>query len=144
MYLLIYVSTATKLLSDDELTALLEQSRASNRAKNITGLLLYNEGTIMQFLEGAREDVLSLMEKIRSDPRHHGLIVVMREEHGTREFTNWAMAYQKIGSVTSMEVPGYGDYINLPLTSEKFLTNPTKTLELLLAFKKCLSAEAAA
>ena len=143
MYFLIYVSTATKLLSDDELTALLEQSRASNRAKNITGLLLYNEGTFMQFLEGAREDVLSLMGKIHADPRHHGLIVVMREEHDSREFTNWAMAYQKIGSSTSMEVPGYSDYINLPLTSEKFLINPTKTLELLLAFKKCLPVEAA-
>jgi len=139
MYLVIYVSTATKPLSEAELDALLQQSRAWNRSVNITGILLYSEEHFMQFLEGGRDEVLSLLAKIRVDPRHHGLIVVVQEEHLAREFSEWAMAYKKLAKDTRIEVPGYSDYLELPLTSEKFLMNPTKTLELLLAFKKSLS-----
>src|ERR1700683_2215540 len=95
MFLAIYVSTANKLFSDQELAELLEQSRKANRDKGITGLLLYKDGCFMQFLEGAREDVLFLLNKIKVDPRHHGVIVVLQDEHGVREFSDWAMAFHK-------------------------------------------------
>jgi hypothetical protein len=138
MFLLIYVSTATNPLSDEQLDQILAKSRINNLAKGITGILLYKEGSFMQFLEGPKEAVLSLTNTIKSDPRNHGLIVVHQEEHSGREFNNWAMAFKKINSTTSLEVPGYSDYIDLPFTSETFLMNPTKTLEVLLGFKKIL------
>ena len=138
MYFVIYVSTAAKLFSNEELQAILIQSRAWNLAENITGMLLYKEGCFMQFLEGSREDVLFLLNKIKADPRHHNLIVLLQEEHPEREFRNWAMAFQKIETDVPLEIPGYGDYLELPISTDKFLTNPTKTLELLLAFKRLL------
>jgi uncharacterized Fe-S cluster-containing MiaB family protein len=139
MYLIIYVSTATKHFSDEELASLLEESRAWNEKEELTGLLLYKEGSFMQFLEGPRDNVLFIMEKIRTDPRHHGVIVLLQEEHWEREFSNWSMAYKKVDQDVPLEIPGYSDYLELPVTSEKFLTNPTKTLELLLGFKKTLA-----
>jgi hypothetical protein len=138
MYLVIYVSTATRRLSDDDLNAILEQSREWNSSVDITGMLLYKGGNIMQFLEGEKEEVISLLNKIRVDPRHHGLIVLVQEEHQDREFDQWSMAYKHLEG--PLEVPGYGEHFDLPVSSEKFLTNPTKTLELLLAFRKSLAS----
>ena len=140
MYLIIYVSTATKPLADWELQEILKKSRQRNEAHAITGLLLYKEGSFMQFLEGTREEVLFLLTKIRADPRHHGLMVVLQEEHSGREFAGWSMAYHKIDANGALEIPGYGDCLDLPLTSERFLMDPSKTLTLLLAFKKSIAA----
>ena len=67
------------------------------------------------------------------------MIIVMQDEHPEREFDNWSMGFKKLGSETSLEVPGYSEFLDLPLTSEQFLQNPSKTLNLLLTFKKIMS-----
>ena len=93
----------------------------------------------MQFLEGPREAVLGLLTKIKTDPRQHGMIIVMQEEHAEREFDHWSMGFKKLDSETSLEVPGYSEFLDLPLTSEQFLENPSKALKLLLKFKTIMS-----
>ena len=139
MYLLAYVSVATRLFPDDELTELLKKSRENNLAQGITGLLLYNDSNFLQILEGSKEAVLSLLDKIRSDPRHHGLIVVLREEHPRREFADWAMGFEKLDSGERLKIPGYTTYHDLPLTSEQFLLNPGKSLQFLINFKNSVN-----
>ena len=136
MYILVYVSSAVELFSDEELTELLDKSRKNNAASDITGMLLYKDGNFMQFLEGPKDAVLALMTKIKADQRHRGLIVLLHEEHDEREFDHWAMGFKKLGANAKFEVPGYSDFLNLPLTSEEFLLNPSKSLQLLLNFKK--------
>jgi len=139
MYMVVYVSSAAKLFSEQELMELLERSRKTNSALDITGMLLYKEGNFMQFLEGPREAVLGLLTKIKTDPRQHGMIIVMQEEHAEREFDHWSMGFKKLDSETSLEVPGYSEFLDLPLTSEQFLENPSKALKLLLKFKTIMS-----
>jgi len=135
MYLLAYVSVATTPFSENDLVALLKKSREYNAARGITGLLLYNESNWLQLLEGPKEAVLSLLDKIRSDSRHHGLIVVLQEEHDGREFADWAMGFQKLDSTKPFRAPGYTSFHDLPLTSEQFLLNPAKSLQFLAHFK---------
>lgn len=135
MYMLVYVSSATKLFSDEELHELLSISRKNNSARDITGLLLYKDGNFMQFLEGPKEQVVALVEKIKHDRRHGGIIVMLQEEHERREFEDWSMAFRKLDSDTAAEVPGYSPFLDLPLTSEDFLLHPTKSLQLLFSFK---------
>jgi hypothetical protein len=89
----------------------------------------------MQFLEGPKDAVLALMAKIRVDPRHRGVIVLVQEEHDAREFEEWSMGFKKLGIDAAAEVPGYNEVLNLPLTSEDFLLHPSKSVQLLLSFK---------
>ena len=68
---LVYASAETTPFSDEDLMALLEQSRAANEARGVTGMLLYHEGSFIQALEGDPETVRALYEKITHDGRHH-------------------------------------------------------------------------
>jgi hypothetical protein len=138
MFFLVYVSSAVRLLVEKELLDLLEKSRKNNQAFGITGMLLYKEGNFMQFLEGPREKVMALMEKIRKDPRHRGVITLLQQEHMEREFPEWSMGFKKVESDSLPQLPGYSDFLDLPLTSEQFLMNPSKSLRLLLNFKNIL------
>jgi hypothetical protein len=58
------VSSATRRLSVAELADILRVSRADNQRDEITGMLLYKDGNIMQVLEGAEEKVSALIEKL--------------------------------------------------------------------------------
>ena len=140
MYLLSYVSVATTPFSESELVELLKKSRKYNAARGITGLLLYNESNWCQLLEGEKKDVLALVDKIRADPRHHGLIVVLQQEHSGRQFADWAMGFEKLDSSKPFKVPGYTSFHDLPMTSEQFLLNPAKSLQFLIHFKDLVHA----
>ena len=90
---LIYSSEAAPGLAAAELQTMLEESRVRNRAYGITGVLLFVDGAFMQILEGEKEDVLGLMERIERDPRHSGIKVFYEEEVDERAFASWSMAY---------------------------------------------------
>jgi hypothetical protein len=131
MFLAVYVSLAVRPLREDELVALLETSRRNNALTGITGLLLYKDGNFMEFLEGSREEVCALLETIRLDPRHRNMIVLLQQEQPGREFPEWSMAFQRLDGGSLPDIPGYSDFLDLPLTSEEFLMNPSKCLRLL-------------
>jgi hypothetical protein len=138
MYLVVYVSSAVELVSEQELTTLLGKSRQNNATLDVTGMLLYKDGNFMQLLEGPKEAVLSLVAKIKSDPRHRGILVLLQQDHAEREFNQWAMGFKKLDADAPREVPGYSDFLDLPLTSEQFQQNPSKALKLLLTFKTAM------
>lgn len=90
---LIYSSEAAPGLAAGELEQMLAESRIRNKAHGITGVLLLVEGAFLQILEGEKDDVDSLMERIQRDPRHHGIKVFYEEEVDERAFESWSMAY---------------------------------------------------
>jgi hypothetical protein len=90
---LIYSSEAAPGLAAAELEEMLGESRIRNRVYGITGVLLFVEGAFLQILEGEREDVLGLMERIERDPRHRGVKVFYEQEVDERAFASWSMAY---------------------------------------------------
>ena len=136
MYMLVYVSSAVELFSDEELSQLLAKSRENNIARGVTGLLLYKDGNFMQFLEGPKEQVLEVMNKVKADQRHRGVIVLLQQEHEGREFEEWSMGFKKLQDRKG--IVGYSEVLNLPLTSEEFLLHPSKSLQLLLSFKSAM------
>ncbi len=92
-YRLIYSSEAAPGLASAELEKMLEESRVRNQVYGITGVLIFVDGAFLQILEGAKEDVLGLMERIERDPRHSGIKVFYEEEVDERAFASWSMAY---------------------------------------------------
>jgi hypothetical protein len=136
MYSLTYVSSATRLLSQEDLRNLLSTSRLNNERLGLTGMLLYKDGNFMQVLEGEQEAVLAVQARILEDVRHKGIIVLLRGNVPHRSFRQWSMAFRNLDEPSSRGTPGYDDFLNTPLTDARFLQNPAATQKLLHVFKK--------
>ena len=98
MRYVIYVSSATRLMSETELKSLLEVSRERNAADGLTGMLLYKDGSFMQVLEGEEEPLKQTCNRIGRDPRHRGIIFLCEEETAERSFVGWAMGFRSVAS----------------------------------------------
>ena len=68
---LIYASSATRLMNEEDLLAILKKSHENNGQLNITGMLLYRGGNFLQVLEGEEKVVDERFKVIMGDPRHH-------------------------------------------------------------------------
>ena len=49
---IIYISSAAKKMDDDDLLDILKTSRENNKKNDISGMLLYDNGSFIQVLEG--------------------------------------------------------------------------------------------
>ncbi len=96
MYELIYTSVGQKIFSSFDLLEILEQARNNNIKLNITGMLVYKDQEFAQILEGEKETVKNLYEKIRNDPRHTSVKVFHEDEIHNRYFSEWSMAFAEI------------------------------------------------
>jgi len=111
IYKLVYVSTAHEALSEAVLAEILDKSRFNNQRAGITGLLLYCEGSIFQLLEGEKEAVERLYNRILKDPRHSGVIRLLTEEGGTRNFPDWTMGFRRVERARFASDPAFVDAI---------------------------------
>ena len=90
---IVYVSTAIPKLTAEQLSSLLEQARKSNEKREVTGLLVYADGNIMQAIEGPHDTIGDLYRTIAADPRHKDVTVIVDIEAAERTFGNWRMAF---------------------------------------------------
>lgn len=93
---IIYFSHSTRFRQETDLLHLLEQSRQHNAAADITGILLFVQGSIVQVLEGEESVIEALFEKIDKDPRHTNVAKVVSQPIEKRHFTDWSMGYKTI------------------------------------------------
>lgn len=107
MHTLIYSSASSSLFSNEEITDILNKSRSNNLKLNITGLLLYHEGSILQILEGEREVIYSLFNKIRLDERHKSIIKLLDKNIKERSFPDWSMGFKQISDHDWSELKGH-------------------------------------
>lgn len=88
-----YSSVAKPGLSIKEIEEIITQANQYNTAHDITGCLLYNKGYFLQILEGEKQLVMSLINKIRLDDRHDHFMILSEGQTKFRTFKEWAMAY---------------------------------------------------
>ena len=98
---IVYVSSSRELLDREELLEILELSQARNASKEITGMLLYHDGNIIQCIEGEEATVDALFQAIGQDPRHKGVIRLLRSEIAERDFEKWSMGFADVGDAPS-------------------------------------------
>jgi lipopolysaccharide biosynthesis regulator YciM len=134
MLSLVYASSTTEFLNDQALSELLQVSRTNNAKLDITGLLLYKDGNVIQALEGPDESVRALYEKIKRDPRHNGIIKLVEETITERRFPNWSMGFQSVKRLP-IDMPGFNPFLTDSSLVEVFQRNPTKVYVLLMAFR---------
>ena len=134
MIQLIYISTAARRISVDDLQAILLTSIQHNSKKNITGLLLYDQGTFCQALEGEAEDVHALFSKILEDDRHTNIIKIFDDEIKIRDFSSWSMNCINLDLYDKKQIKGYKNFSEA-VHNWNFI-NPMQAKEVLMHFNR--------
>jgi hypothetical protein len=136
MFLVVYASSATEKMTNEELEALLTKTRANNEKAGLTGLLLYKDGNFMQALESPKDAVTTVLRKIEVDSRHRGILRLIQRDQPAREFSNWSMGFRRLDTESASPLLGHSDFLDRPLNDESFEKNPSRALQLLLSFRK--------
>jgi predicted signal transduction protein with EAL and GGDEF domain len=131
---LIYSSTATRLFSDEDLADLLKKARAHNININVTGMLLYENGSFFQVIEGPPETIETLFRNIISDSRHSKVITIIHESIVKRSFSEWTMGYSRVSAKDVSEIIGLNDFFTEGHSLNQLDFNRAK--KLLNAFKQ--------
>ncbi len=133
---IVYSSSAVKRFSAEELMSLLRQSRENNKLLGITGMLLYKNLDFMQVIEGEEYSVQKLSSRIEKDPRHWAYTEIRFEIIQQRRFPEWTMGFMNLQNVDVQHTPGYSPFLDEPLTSPLFKTDPSRAQKLLLLFRE--------
>lgn len=91
-YQLAYCSVLTQDLNAVATHQIIEQSRRNNAANGITGMLMIDNGLVIQWLEGSKAQVRKLWATLQDDPRHHCLVELLHRDFADeRLFPDWTM-----------------------------------------------------
>lgn len=130
---LVYCSKATSPFTPRDLAQLLRVSRANNARHGITGMLLHDEGSFFQVLEGEEGVVGPLFEHIRQDPRHANIVIITQEPVPARAFGDWTMGYSELTAAELDSVLGVNDFFGNHHTFADL--GESRAKKLLLGFK---------
>lgn len=104
---LVYQSTATWPMYEQELEKLLKQARDWNMRHQLTGVLLYSYSNIMQVLEGPEDEVFHIFEKIECDARHRNVLKLADGPIQQRNFSQWSMGFKSVAPEDFTHLAGY-------------------------------------
>ncbi len=132
VYRIVYISKATPSLDDKELDKILASSRKNNPKLDVTGLMLFFEGSFFQVLEGEKSQVESLYRYIELDSRHITVKRLQEGEVSGRLFGDWSMAYTPISKQDKQKLIGDGDFFS-KFSPSNSLDVDTKSLTTFIA-----------
>ena len=96
LYNLVYVSNRPSSCDDEEIQNILTTSRKNNLKEKITGVLLHSENRFLQYLEGNKDEIMSLYERIAKDTRHTLCNILYHVPIPYRVFPSWQMGYKDL------------------------------------------------
>ncbi|MCZ4318423.1 BLUF domain-containing protein [Aequorivita viscosa] len=86
---IVYISNALRLIEKEQLDELFYRSVRNNKTKDITGVLLYKEGTFIQILEGQDLALSDMLKVFEQDKRHNNITIVLDKIITKRLFINF-------------------------------------------------------
>ena len=100
LYQTVYCSLASEGVDEHTVARIVEKAHAANPGLGITGMLVFGGGVFFQWIEGPRDHVVALMDRIRADPRHRQ-VVTLSESNEVRErlFPDWDMELVTSGEI---------------------------------------------
>jgi hypothetical protein len=95
IHFLLYVSRSLLRLPEEagEVDRIAAVARRENERLAVTGALVFTRAHFAQVLEGEKDAVDTLMQRIRADSRHESVTVVSQGGRDGRLFPRWSMAY---------------------------------------------------
>lgn len=94
IFQLIYTCALTQSVESNDLETIALTSRKRNLERGITGILLCQDGSVLQVLEGDKAAVLELYAKIEKDSRVANPLVLIKRTTIDREFPKWSMGFK--------------------------------------------------
>lgn len=104
MIQVVYESEATTALSSGDVFRIVETSSKNNLENDLTGCLIYKDARFFQMLEGPQDAVDTLLARLRKDPRHTNIEVLISAQISRRSFPNWRMKRVAASSTASLDV----------------------------------------
>ncbi len=95
---IVYTSCSPELMNENDLAAILLHSRYNNKRAGISGVLLYLHGQIIQALEGDKDKLDLLYDRIQRDERHTNVTGLVNQFIDQRLFSSWNMGYKTLTS----------------------------------------------
>ena len=83
---IVYLSVATKPITDAEMEALLVSARKFNAAQNVTGILLHLDGNFVQYIEGTEDALHKVYQRITRSSKHKDIVQKINESIPVRNF----------------------------------------------------------
>jgi hypothetical protein len=99
-----------------QIRQILATARTHNPKAGLTGAMTFNESCFAQVLEGGEDQLAPIYEKIRRDPRHTDVKMLVQDNPTQRLFPSWSMAYVDTPS-------GHGRHPLAHFSFEAALTN---------------------
>ncbi len=109
--------------------------RPTNAARGLSGVLLYSGGNIIQTLEGPEDAVDGLFDTISRDPRHTGILTLLREPLDARVFADWSMGFRELSHEDVQDVEGFNPFLQRSVVGD-LETSSSSALHLLGVFKQ--------
>lgn len=99
----LYLSRFSGTVGDTGLRDLLTQARVNNRARDVTGALLFDGERFIQFVEGPVAVIDALARRLREDSRHHGFTLLGDGPLAMRRHRRWTAGYVEHDRVDEFE-----------------------------------------
>jgi len=132
---LIYLS---ELVGRDEtsLGPILSASVRRNTADDITGMLLYSQGTFLQVLEGEEAAVQATYQRIVQDRRHHNTVLLSNETITQRQFDGWRMGFRHLSEADAQHLPRMAPWFRFGFSEHALNTTPGIARDMLAFFNQ--------
>jgi len=103
LYRIAYASTssfkafeANDTVGDINIAEILQIARENNEKNRLVGALYYGNGCFFQCLEGEKQDIEILYDKLLKDSRHENLKILVAEPIEAKKFSSWEMKFAAI------------------------------------------------
>ena len=103
MFHIVYVSTATRHFGEADAAAVLQDARAFNDSRGVTGLLVHTAGHFLQVLEGEQDAVELAFARAAASSRHQAVLRTPALAVGARVFPQWQMGFEHAPSPVLVE-----------------------------------------
>lgn len=111
MHELIYTSVATQDFTTDELIVMLKSFREHNKEIKISGILVYYDREFIQLLEGKKETIHNLYNKICQDQRHTNIKIFHEAPITQRSFSDWSMGFINADQIDPDYMTGFSNIL---------------------------------
>ena len=92
-YYLIYLSDSSNLTNQDVTQDILDNVIDWNKELDISEFLVYRDGNFLQLLEVNKNEVLTLFNKIKREPRHKNVTKILEDESENRIFSDYESGF---------------------------------------------------
>ena len=93
---IIYVSSLNRNLDIGDLKEFSASFQYENKKRDVSGVLVFSQGVVMQYIEGSEKDIDALYKNIAKDVRHSSVIKIGEGYIKNKIFKSWNMRVEKV------------------------------------------------